>query len=118
MNDVPGRLSGVVAGTEDGGADPDHGAAVQDGELQIFCHAHREGIDRGILLRKPGEQSLHAQHLLCQDGVILSVLRYGHQTAQHQAFGLIDQLGQPENLLFRSTGFAALSANIDLQTDI
>ncbi len=89
-----------------------------DGELEILGHAHRKGVDARVLLRKLGEQSLHARHLGGQHRLVTGVLRNGHQTPQHQMFTAGHQGSQTENLLLRRTGFAALSANIDLQTDI
>ena len=89
-----------------------------DGGLEILGHAHRKGVDARVLLRKLGEQSLHAPHLRGQNRLVAGVLRDRHQATQHQSLALVNQGGQPENLLLRRTGFAALSANIDLQTDI
>jgi hypothetical protein len=58
------------------------------------------------------------RHLGRQHPLVAGMLGDGHQAAQPQPLALGHQGGQAENLLLRRTGFAALSANIDLQTDI
>ena len=106
----------IVTGTEDGGADPHHGAAMGDGGSDP-----RSCPSRGIDTRYCCASSVN--RACCVPSAAAStassrVFGDRHQAAQHQAFTPGHQGGQAENLLLRRTGFAALSANIDLQTDI
>ncbi len=113
------ETGGLSAGTEDRGADTDHGRALGDGDLEVVAHAHRklrkrvahfvlEPIPQLTELSEPGPRGLR----------VLRPGRNRHQTANRQPIAADDVFEQLARILGKRPRFLRFFGHVDLDQHV
>ena len=112
---------GVITGAEDGGADPDHGAAAPDGIGEIIGHTHRHTFYHNIIVFFCSYVNRNIAHFFEKFAVISVFLtNWGdcHQTFYTNVRVLPNIFQQRQDFLRGKAALAFFAADVDLQQNI